>query len=120
MEFHSNLCGHRRNNVHSDHDDAWFDDVRYILMGWIANGRLEVLAEESRTIETAMSYISLAQEEGKRLKAWDAVHLCRATQWARDIGERVTVVTGDGDFEAFLSLFPTFREFVEVETVGVV
>jgi hypothetical protein len=68
--------------------------------------------------ETAMSYITLARGEGRALRAWGAVHLCRATEWARETGEIVTILTGDADFGEFLELFPKLRDFIETEAIG--
>jgi hypothetical protein len=57
-----------------------------------------------------MSYITLAQGKGRALRAWDAVHLCRAAEWAREPGQTVSTLTGDTDFGAFLELFPKLRD----------
>jgi hypothetical protein len=89
-------------------------------MQWIAQGRLTVLAPFPRMFETARSYITLAHGQGRALRAWDAVHLCRATEWARETGQMVSILTGDTDFGEFLELFPKLRDFVEVESISTV
>jgi hypothetical protein len=119
IELHDNVSAYRRNNQRGDHDGAWLAGVRSELMKWIANGNLLVLAPFPRMFETAMSYITLAQGHGRALRAWDAVHLCRATEWARETGVRVNIVTGDADFGEFLELFPILGDFVEIEMIGV-
>jgi len=118
IEFHDNVSAYRRNNKPGDHDDAWLSQVQTEVMRWVASGRLGVLAPFPRMFETAMSYITLARGEGRALRAWDAVHLCRATEWARETGQRVTILTGDADFGEFLELFPKLHDFVEVEPIG--
>jgi hypothetical protein len=75
-------------------------------MRWIADGQLQVLTPFPRMFETAMSYITLSHRQGRALRAWDAVHLCPATEWAREAATQVTILTGDSDFEEFLKLFP--------------
>jgi hypothetical protein len=119
IEFHDNVCAYRRNNKPGDHDDAWLSKVQAEVMRWVANGRLGVLAPFPRMFETAMSYITLAQDQGRSLRAWDAVHLCRATEWARETGQMVTILTGDADFGEFLELFSKFRDFIEIEPIGI-
>jgi hypothetical protein len=119
IEYHDNISVYRRNNKPGDHDDDWLARSRTQPMQWIADGRLTVLAPFPRMLDTAMSYISLAQGQGRALRAWDAVHICRATEWARETGEPVSIVTGDSDFEEFLALFPKLRDFVKVERIGV-
>lgn len=118
IEFHNNVCIYRRNNKLGDHDDAWLDQVQTEVMRWIAGGQLTVLAPVPHMFETAMSYITLAQNEGRALRAWDATHLCRATEWARETGRMVTILTGDPDFGEFLKLFPKFCDFIEIEPIG--
>jgi len=118
IEFHTNVCIFRRHNKPGDHDDAWLERVQTEVMRWIANGDLTVLAPTPRMFETAMSYITLAQSKGRSLRAMDAAHLCRATEWARETGQMVTVLTGDPDFGDFLMLFPRFRDFIEIESIG--
>ena len=118
IEFHDNVNAHRRNNKPGDHDDVWLDRVQIGVMRWIANGQVVVLAPFPRMFETARSYITLAQSKGRALRAWDAVHLCRATEWARETGQTVTILTGDADFGKFLELFPKLRDFIEIESIG--
>jgi predicted nucleic acid-binding protein len=118
IEFHDNVCAYRRNNKPGDHDDEWLQKTQTEVMNWIADGRLSVLAPVFHMVETAMSYITLAQSRGQALRAWDAVHLCRATEWAHETGGKVTIVTGDADFGKFLGLFPKLGDFVAIETIG--
>jgi hypothetical protein len=118
IEFHDNVSAYCRNNKPGDHDGEWLANVQSGLMRWIASGSLLVLAPFPRMFETAMSYITLAQGHDRALRAWDAVHLCRATEWARETGVRVTIVTGDADFEEFLELFPKLGDFIEIEAIG--
>jgi predicted nucleic acid-binding protein len=118
IEFHDVVCTYCRSNKPGDHDPAWLSGVQESLMTWIADGSLLVLPPFPRMYETAMSYITLVLSQGRRLKAWDAIHLCRATEWARETESRVTIVSGDADFETFLKLFPTLRGFIDLERIG--
>lgn len=63
--------------------------------------------------------MTVAQNEGRALNAWDAAHLCRAMEWAREVGESVTLLTGNRAFENFLDLFPVVAQFVELEKIVV-
>ena len=119
IEFHDNVSVYCRNNKPGDHDAAWLAKVQSGMMRWISDRSLLVLAPFPRMFETAMSYITLAQGNGRALHAWDAVHLCRATEWARETGEKVTIVTGDADFGEFLELFPRLGDFIEIESIGI-
>jgi hypothetical protein len=118
IEYHDNVTAYRRNNKPGDHDDDWLERVQMQPMRWVADGQLHVLTPFPRMFETAMSYITLSHRQGRALRAWDAVHLCRATEWARETEGQVTILTGDSDFEAFLELFPKLRDFVAVERIG--
>ena len=40
------------------------------------------------------------REHGKNFRAWDAIHLHEAAQWARTIGRPVVVATSDSDWVA--------------------
>jgi hypothetical protein len=119
IEFHDNVCTYCRKNKPGDHDTAWLSKVQHALMTWIADGSLLVLPPFPRMHEMAISYITLALSQGEPLHAWDAVHLCRATEWARETGGRVTIVTGDADFETFLRLFPKLGDFIDLERIGI-
>jgi hypothetical protein len=119
VEYHDNISAYRRNNKPGDHDDVWLAGVQSELMQWIADGRIQVLAPFPRMFETAMSYITLAHSRGRALRAWDAVHLCRATEWARETGVQVTILSGDSDFAEFLELFPKLCDFVDLEAIGI-
>ncbi len=118
IEFHDCACTYCRNNKPGDHDEAWLNGVQRETMTWIADGRLSVLTSLPRMFETAMSYITLALSRGERLHAWDAVHIGRATEWARETGAKVTIVTGDPDFQTFVRLFPQLQEFIDIERIG--
>lgn len=119
IEYHDRICRHKRDSKLSEYDAAWLGSVQAGVMQWVAAGRLTILEPTPRMFETAMFYISLAQTQERSLKAWDAAHLCRAMEWAREAEERVTILTGDGDLRALLDLFPKFRDYVDIEPIGI-
>jgi hypothetical protein len=118
IEFHDVLQRLQRDSERPELDAAWAHDVYAAFMEWVRSGSLGVLEPRPRTVEIAMGYISMAQEQGRALNAWDAAHLCRAMEWARETGESVTIVTGNLAFENFLELFPAVAQFVQLEKIS--
>jgi len=115
VEFHNKLCDHWRASETPQYDSAWADSVQAELMRWIADGQLVVLNQPPKLIEKAIAYVTFAtREHGRRLKAWDAVHLFHASDWARDQGQKVNLVTSDADFPSILDVYPEFKEFVNI------
>ena len=83
------------------------------LMGWIASGTVRVRNLGPRAFEMGMSYVSAAtREHGRKMKAWDAIHLYEATRWSLEHDEQVTLATADKDFTGFLDAFPEFSKHV--------
>ena len=101
-------------------------DLRYgIASYWNAsnvtvttNRRVTVVASPPKAVEHALVLVRVASRyHGTKLKAWDAVHIITAAGWARAIGDRVTVVTADGDFRRFFDLQGHFSALLDLEQV---
>lgn len=118
IEFHDQVLRYRASNK-AEWTDEWVSDVQTHLMEWIESGRINVQPPAPKTIDVAMSYISMAREAGRSLKAADAVHLDRVIEWAHESGEIVTMVTGDGAFAKFLDVFPAAARFITIEEIVV-
>jgi hypothetical protein len=114
-EFHNHVYAYRRDSAAPHFDDAWVENVQPSLMRWIAAGQLMVLSQIPSAIEKAIIYVSAATREHRaRFKTWDAVHLHYASNWARECGDVVIIVTNDPDFQAVLDIYPAFRRFVSL------
>lgn len=118
IEFHDQLLRYRASGK-IEWTDAWVSSVQSHVMEWIEEGRISVQAFAPRSVDVAMSYISIAREAGRSLKAADAIHLDRAIEWAHDTDETVTVVTGDRSFSRFLDVIPAAARFITVEEIVV-
>jgi predicted nucleic acid-binding protein len=85
------------------------------LMKWISSGRIVVSQLGQRAFEVGMSYVaSSTRQHGRRVHAWDAIHLFEACRLARTLGRRVVIATSDSDFDTLLEIYPEFRVLVEV------
>src|SRR5438105_4636107 len=101
IEFHDQVLRYRAGGK-VEWTDEWVNAVQTQLMEWIEVGMIAVQSSAPRAIDVAMTYISLARDAGRSLKAVDALHLDRVIEWAHDTGETVTFVTGDSAFSKFL------------------
>lgn len=118
VEFHDTVLRYR-NSGRQEWTDEWLRRVQTQLMEWIESGRLAVRPPDPRALDVAMSYISMAREAGRSLKAGDAIHLNYAIEWAHEASEQVTLVTGDQGFERFIQVFPAASRFITLEMVVV-
>jgi predicted nucleic acid-binding protein len=86
------------------------------LMGWLASGRLRIRHLGPRAFEMGMAYVAAAsREHGRKMKAWDAIHLYEACRWSRENGDvQITLATGDSDFNNFCTVFPEFQKHVRI------
>ncbi len=109
--------------THMRKTEAWFagfnqpevNAAETEIMGWIATGALRVRNLGPRAFEMAMSYVSAAsREHGRKMKAWDAIHLYEACRWSRESEQQVVIATADSDFTGFLEVFPEFRKHVRL------
>lgn len=117
LEWHNGVCKFWRDTdqSHAAHDQAWAEGVRDALMRILAEGDLVVLPNPPKLVEGAMRLVTLATRDyGRNFRIHDAVHLICASTWAFTEGERVRLATTDGDFSAFIELFPEFNERVEL------
>jgi hypothetical protein len=118
IEFHDQVLRYRaRNQV--EWTDDWVNSVQTQLMEWIEGGTITVQSSAPRAIDVAMTYISIARDAGRALKAADALHLDRVIEWAHDTGETVILVTGDAGFSKFLEVVPAAASFITIEEVVV-
>jgi predicted nucleic acid-binding protein len=86
------------------------------LMKWIAGGRIVVPQLGQRAFEVGMSYVAAAtRQHGRKVHAWDAIHLFEACRLARTLERRVVIATSDSDFDALLEIYPEFRGYVEIQ-----
>jgi hypothetical protein len=119
LEVHSNICDHWRDTGRPEHDDPWADRALGQLMAWLGDGLLEVLPQPPKLPEMAMVNVEEITRRARiRLRAWDAAHLLHAVSWSRQLGEQVTFVTADRDFEKVLDSLPEFRPHVELLDPG--
>lgn len=109
--------------THMRKTEDWFngfnqpqvDAAETELMSWIATGALRVRNLGSRAFEMGMSYVAAAsREHGRKMKAWDAIHLYEACRWSREHDEQVVIATADTDFAGFLEVFPEFDKHVRL------
>ena len=119
-ELLSNVHTYLRSSEKVEYDDAWMSDVYDRFMAWIGGRHIDVLPTPPHAYRSAITYLEMAtREHGRALKAWDAVHIAIATQWARDSSHTVEIVTSDGSFLGFLEVFPAFREFISVVDLAI-
>lgn len=117
IEFFNNVCIYWRQNEPNkkQYNRAWVVAVQGAFMKWIAEGRLMVLPIYPRLFERAIIYVEAATAEHKSsLRSWDAAHLCSALEWAMALGERVQLVTNNGDMSKFIALYPEFSSSIEL------
>lgn len=58
-----------------------------------------------------MSYVAaVSREYGRKIKAWDAIHLHEACRWSREYEEQVH--HPDKDLTGFLEVFPEFGKHI--------
>ena len=115
VEFHSNLFKWERDTGKPNFGSAEADLCLIQIMDWIFHGHIQVIKLAPKLIEKAMAYVRLATRNGScPLKAWDALHLAQANEWAHSLGVVVNIVTNDNVFEKFLKSFPEFTEYVKV------
>lgn len=120
LEVHSTIHKHALDSRLPQHDLPWADAAITDLMEWLATGDLQVLAVPPKVAEMAMVNIEqvskLRQKLGTSLKirAWDAAHIYQAARWAREIGERVTIVTADADVILVVTSEPAFSRYLDI------
>jgi hypothetical protein len=118
IEFHDQVLRYRGGGK-VEWTDEWVNAVQTQLMEWIESGRITVQPWPPRAIDVAMTYISMARDAARSLKAVDALHLDRVIEWAHDTGETVTFVTGDAAFAKFLDVVPAAGRFMVMEEIVV-
>lgn len=118
IETHDVLSKLLRSTDSPHFDNAWFEQSLDRVMDLLANRRVTVVASPPKAVEHALVLVRIAsRDHGTKLKAWDAVHIITAAGWARAIGDRVTVVTADGDFQRFFDLQGHFSALLDLEQV---
>jgi len=117
IEVHTNFCKWVIQNepTHRQFDGEWFDRAFEQLMADLKSGRIEVLQLPPKVFETAMMHVTAASLElGRNLRGWDAVHVVSASSWSRQLGERVTLLTGDRQVREFVETFPEFGQWIDI------
>ena len=113
-EFQNTLCNMERGEQ-PQFSAQWADRSFNNLMERIATGRIEVLATPPRLLEDVMVLIRWVTRYHRRnFRAWDAGHLRSAYAWARELNQRVTLVTNDSDFKKLYEVYPGHSEYVEL------
>jgi hypothetical protein len=119
LEVHSKICDHWRATEYPSHDAEWAGRSIDQLMGWLADGTLEVLPMPPKLPEKAMVNVEeITRRTGLQLRAWDAAHLMHAVAWSRDQNARVTLVSADKAFEKVLAALPEFAPFLDLLNPG--
>jgi hypothetical protein len=118
IEFHDQVLRYRARQA-VEWTGEWMNSVQTQLMEWIEAGTITVQSSAPRAIDVAMTYISMARDAGRSLKAADALHLDRVIEWAHDTTETVTLVTGDAAFSKFLEVVPAAARYITIEEVVV-
>lgn len=114
-EYQSNLFDWVRDDSKPDFDLGKADDCSNQLMRWIDEGRIEVLGQPPKLIEKALAYVrTAAAEKACSFRAWDAVHLFQACDWAKTIGAVVNIITNDRAFYRYINAFPEFSAHVRL------
>ncbi len=114
-EFYSVMYTHSRDGTGwlANFDNAAVDRSERDLMEWIATGAVRVRNLGSDAFEMGMSYVGAAsREHGRKMKAWDAIHLYEACRLSRETDEQVTLATADSDFQGILDVFPEFGKHI--------
>lgn len=117
IELHDVMCKKVRETEHHllHLDSAWFDTARNELMTLVTNTDLLVLPTPPKLFERAITLIDMmTRDHQRKFRAWDAAHLHLVSEWSRDLGEPVTLVTSDADFQGMLDLYPEFRRTVHL------
>lgn len=95
------------------------DRVEEQLMRWLAQGDLKVRNLGPKAFEMGMVYVaSASREHGRKMRAWDAIHLYEACRWSRELDQQVSLATGDDDFAKFIEIFPEFGKHVLILDVA--
>jgi hypothetical protein len=118
LESHNVLSRLLRSTDAPHFDNAWFEGSLDRIMAHLASRRVTVIASPPKAAEHALVLVTVASRDHRaKLKAWDAVHIITAAGWARALGERVTVVTADGDFRRFFDLRGHFSALLDLQQV---
>lgn len=101
-----------------EYDETWFETVWNQVMGDVAAGRLTVLYQPYRVLEQAMHLVTMAtRDHGRKLRAWDAVHLITAVGWSVSTNSAVELWTTDTDYSVFTTLYPHFSSRITVRNL---
>ena len=117
VEFNTTLYKlvRQQDGAHARFSMSDATDAEDKLMQWIASERISVPQLGQRAFELGMSYVAAAtREHGRRVHAWDAIHLFEACRLARTLDEQVIIATSDSDFQTLLEIYPEFALLVEV------
>ncbi len=105
VEYHNNLTTNWRNGQLPGCDQIWWASARSDLLDRVASGVVRVLPTPPKAIEQTMSLVTAAtRDHGGALRAWDALHVVVAANWAHAAGGMVELVTSDGDFDPVLEI----------------
>lgn len=100
------------NPTESSYNEAWVRSSQSLMLHTVSSGGLSILRAHAVDLEHALMLVTLMSKEGRSFRAWDALHLRMAVQWSRASGEKVDLVTSDGDFAGFLEAYTTFERHV--------
>lgn len=116
VEFHDVLTTYLRGG--GVYDGEWWDACRRDLWERVDAGSILVLPTPPKVFDQVMALVTLAtKEHGRKLKAWDAMHLLIAARWAYELGTKVNLVTSDSDLDVVSVL--GFEAHVEVVNLDV-
>jgi hypothetical protein len=120
LEIHSILHVHIRDSARPQHDNAWAESSMDEVMRWLAEGRVVVRPLATKMAEMAMvnieqvSRLQAALGVPLKIRAWDAAHIYEALRWSRELGAKVTIVTGDKDIQAVVREEKAFGAHLEI------
>lgn len=122
VEFNSTLYKlvRQKEGLYSHIDFAAATNAEQQLMKWIADDRISVPQLGQRAFEVGMSYVASAtRQHGRRVHAWDAIHLFEVCRLSRQLDTRVILATSDSDFASLLDIYPEFAVYVELRDLTI-
>lgn len=116
-EFHDVVTAMWRNTNPPDdvYTEIWCDHAMAETLADVETGRLSILPLPPKVFEKAMTLVTMStREHGRKFRVWDAIHLITAVAWSVDLQTKVELWTTDGDFDGFVSVYPSYANHVQI------